>query len=255
MNNHSTTFIGIDMAWRTEKNASGIAFLKGSRESAELINYTAGVYSVSELSQMVLDQCHDNAVIAVDAPLIIKNQSGRRPAEDLISRKYASYHATTHTTNLNLYPQADSVRFAEIMRQAGFTLDVEPVARNRRNGRFLFEVYTHSAMVVLFNLSQIIKYKKGRIADRKRSLQKYQKLLWEKLPKAEPLVTVNDRFSSLVNEEITLLKGKSLKEHEDTLDALLCAYLAFFYWFWGDSKNEGFGDLETGIIINPKSPI
>ena len=243
------------MAWRTDKNTSGIALLKGSRRSAELIIATAGVYSVSELSEMVLDHCGDNAVIAVDAPLTIKNHHGRRPAEAQVSSKFARYHATTHATNLNLYPNADSVRFAKLMQQNGFTLDVAPLASNRERGRFLFEVYTHSAMVVLFKLSQIIKYKKGRVADRKTGLERYRQLLFEKLPDAEPPVRKNSLFLDLVHEDITLLRGRSLKQYEDTLDALLCAYLAFFYWSWGRSKNERFGDLATGIIINPTSPI
>ncbi len=110
-------------------------------------------------------------------------------------------------------------------------------------------------MVVLFKLSQIIKYKKGRIIDRKNSLERYRQLLLDKLPDAEPPVKKNPLFLDLVHEELTLLKGQSLKQYEDTLDALLCAYLAFFYWSWGRSKNELFGDLPTGIIINPTSQV
>ena len=42
-----------------------------------------------------------------------------------------------------------------------------------------------------------------------------------------------------------------MKMHEDTLDAVLCAYLAYYFWYWRWNRNEVFGDVATGCIVNP----
>ena len=102
MNNNLTTFIGVYLAWRTGKNPSGIAVAQGNCEGAELICHHANRYSLVEISDIILSLCTDNTVIAVDAPLIINNQTGRRPCETQISEKYGNRHASTHSSNLAL---------------------------------------------------------------------------------------------------------------------------------------------------------
>jgi predicted RNase H-like nuclease len=63
-------------------------------------------------------------------------------------------------------------------------------------------------------------------------------------------------FASVqLQKNVEELKGKSLKQYEDILDAFLCAYLALFYWRWGEEKNEMIGDLKSGYIINPTEPL
>jgi hypothetical protein len=47
------------------------------------------------------------------------------------------------------------------------------------------------------------------------------------------------------------LPGQDLKMHEDILDAVLCAYLAYYLWYWRMDRNEVFGAVGTGYIVNP----
>jgi len=47
-------------------------------------------------------------------------------------------------------------------------------------------------------------------------------------------------------------RGRELKEHEDVLDSILCAYLAFHLWRWGWQQNEMLCDLESGYIVIPR---
>ena len=42
-----------------------------------------------------------------------------------------------------------------------------------------------------------------------------------------------------------------MKMHEDTLDAVLCACLAYYFWYWRWNRNDVFGDVATGYIVNP----
>ena len=38
----------------------------------------------------------------------------------------------------------------------------------------------------------------------------------------------------------------------NALDALFCAYLAYYFWYWRWETNEIFGDLHSGYILNLK---
>jgi len=53
--------------------------------------------------------------------------------------------------------------------------------------------------------------------------------------------------------DLNELIGQRLKNFEDWLDALFCAYLAYYFWYWGWERNELFGDIESGYILNPKT--
>ncbi|HXG22607.1 MAG TPA: hypothetical protein VNN62_26485 [Methylomirabilota bacterium] len=46
-------------------------------------------------------------------------------------------------------------------------------------------------------------------------------------------------------------QGKALKAYEDQLDAVFCAYLALYYWWWGAKRHRIFGNTEQGYIIAP----
>ena len=42
---------------------------------------------------------------------------------------------------------------------------------------------------------------------------------------------------------------------EDPLDAVLCAYLAWHCWRWGEERNEMFGTMAEGYIVVPKAVV
>jgi len=70
-----------------------------------------------------------------------------------------------------------------------------------------------------------------------------------------PSIHQNAKLHKLLNLDLQMIEGIDLKQYEDVLDALICAYLFLFYWAWGTEKNEMIGDLETGYIINPTHPL
>jgi len=47
--------------------------------------------------------------------------------------------------------------------------------------------------------------------------------------------------------------GAELKAAEDKLDSLICAYVAAYWWYWGEQRNLVLGDRTTGYIVIPKS--
>ncbi len=70
------------------------------------------------------------------------------------------------------------------------------------------------------------------------------------LPILDPPV---DRLSLLnvCKESPQSKRGKDLKNLEDILDAVICAYIGLYFWRWGKEKCRVYGSVESGYIVTP----
>ena len=235
-------FLGIDLGWHGKP--SGLAALEW--QDGQLRFLEARTHQDKEQILAWVDAHSANAPcgIGVDAPLVIPNATGARPAEKLLNARYARAHAGCHPANQGR-PFAGYV--------TGFSADL--AARGFRHGdrveaqapdRFQIEVHPHAASVELFELPRILKYKKGDKASRMRELRKYRDLIAGVLPHLQPPLAAADL--PLVPEFVSMI---ALKDIEDRLDAILCAYIAAHYWYWGAEKNTVFGDAVHGYLVVP----
>jgi predicted RNase H-like nuclease len=62
----------------------------------------------------------------------------------------------------------------------------------------------------------------------------------------------NELLESLLSQDPMALRGHSRKSYEDSLDAVFCAYLAYYAWRLGETCFEVFGSEEDGYILNPR---
>jgi predicted RNase H-like nuclease len=243
-----SVFIGIDLAWRGEKNPSGAAVLRGDRRRAQLVEVDASLVSCSMVLAYVEEHATASTFVAIDAPLVIGNQEGQRHCETLIGNRYGARHASCHTSNLSLYPQAASVHLASQLISQGFRH--APDLGHPENQRVMLEVYPHPALLELFGLPSIIKYKKGNVARRRSGQRELQQRLGELALLAPPLERTRT-LSEFLATDTNSLRGAALKANEDALDAIVCAYIAYYYWFWGSRGTCLFGDVDSGYIIVP----
>lgn len=246
-----TTFIGVDFAWQSERNGTGIAVARGEGPSAAIVDLFSGVRGIERIATAILDSAAEDTVVAVDAPLIINNQSGRRPCESEISRRFGAQHASAHSSNLTLYPEPATRELVRRLAEAGFRHGIPPEPRDR--GRWFFEVYPHPAHIVVFGLDRIIQYKAKSGRSRSLRLAEFARLrsLLASLENAEPAL-VPGTASPLLTCNLDELRGQRLKDYEDALDAWFCAYLAQHAWYGGAERNEIVGDFESGYIVLPK---
>ena len=107
------------------------------------------------------------------------------------------------------------------------------------------EVYPHSAMVRMFGLPRIIKYKKGSVAERRKEFQRLQGLMRKLMKRKFPGLTLNQ-------ETRNLLKEKWSKPVEDRTDALFCALIGMWHWMHRGKRSEVIGDRKTGFILLPE---
>ncbi len=238
-------FIGIDMAW-SEENHSGLALLTWDGKRA-VLSEMALLRSDEDILGWIHTRSGTHACISIDAPIIAPNPKGtRRKADGELSRDFRRFDAGVYPANRQTARRA--IGFSQILKGMGFIQD--PNFEPRKPVRRQIEVYPHSAMVVLFNREKIIKYKKGAPEDKQRGIGKLQRQLSRHLPRLDPSV---DRFSLLkvCRESPQGRRGRSLKDLEDRLDAVVCAYVGLYYWWWGKERCRVYGDKDTGYIVTP----
>ena len=238
-------FIGVDFGWSS--GASGLCCLVWRNNSLEVLDLTT-VLAVDEILAWGDRQIAADApgIVAIDAPTIISNQTGMRLADRLTHKHFGRYHAGCYPANLGLKFADRTTGFAQslIKRDFQHAPNIEP----RHPGRYQIEVFPHPAIINLFGLKKIIKYKKGKIADRRNELKRLRGYITEILPQLEPALNPASLEIPLIAEKQT---GKELKAIEDMLDSLICAYVAAYWWYWGTAKNMVLGNLDTGYIVIP----
>jgi predicted RNase H-like nuclease len=186
-------------------------------------------------------------MIAVDAPTLIPNATGSRLADKLTHKYFGKYHAGCYPANQNLPFAERTVNFGLELESRGFAH--APTIQPQKPGRYQIEVFPHPAIINLFNLERILKYKKGRLNERRLELIKLQNYILDILPTLTPsLLTL--RLCGSLSAEIPST-GPALKAAEDKLDSLICAYVAAHWWYWGEQHNIVLGDGNTGYIIIP----
>ena len=240
MNQQRQIFIGVDLGWYGKP--TGLAALNWSGKELTLIEATR-IEESSAIANWIQSRVQKaDAVVAVDAPLVIPNQAGCRAAEHALSKEFRRCHAGCHAANLSRPFAAHVLKFSDLLGQLGFQHGAELTPK--QCGRFQIEVHPHAASVSLFDLPQIVKYKKGRRADRARELGRLRNLMMERLTQLQPRLPL-----PYLPE---LPASGPLKPVEDQIDAVLCAYIAAHWWYWGKERNTVFGSLNDGYIVVPR---
>lgn len=181
--------------------------------------------------------------IGIDAPIVIPNASGMRGADKLAHSFYGRYHAGAYPASRERSFWKRTTGLSAELRKRGFQHGDTLIARSP--GRYQIEVHPHAASVQLFALNRIVKYKKGSVAQRASELGRLRGLMLENFRRLTPMLPLDGLPETPRN-------GPELKDLEDRLDGLMCAYVAAHWWYWGIQRNDVLGDAETGYIVVPK---
>ncbi|WP_232218922.1 DUF429 domain-containing protein [Chloroflexus sp. Y-396-1] len=247
-----TVYLGLDLAW-SERNLSGLAACCGSSQGAQLCYHPRRLQTTDEIVQAIRDLCGDKpAILAIDAPLLVPNETGLRRAEAELAAAFRRYDAGPHPANRRLLRRYGGIRGETIVTAlANDGFRYVPMIEAGAGGRLIVEVFPHPATVVLFHLPRILKYKArpGRaLSERQQELRRYLNLLTELQRLDPPLSGVQSLWAGI---EIEQLGPTALKAIEDEADALLCAYIALYGHRWGAARCRSFGTVEGGTIFTP----
>jgi predicted RNase H-like nuclease len=252
--------LGIDAAW-VEKNESGVALIVQDESSwrvkacgHSILDFCAqldpsfkvedgttenGIRLAIKLANEVCQG--DLSLIAVDMPLSKKSITGRRAADNKVSKAYWAEHCSTHSpTDPRLSESSERLRV--ICAEQGFTLCPERIVAPA-----LIEVYPHPALVELCKESERLRYKVNNMARLHKDLPKEDRpvaveKIWRRI--AECGEKDIKGFSKAVDEAIQA--HKISKRGEDLLDALVCAWIGLTCL---EGRAIPFGDEDASIWI------
>ena len=240
-------FAGVDLAW-AGRNPTGVAVV----DDDGCLVAAGAVRDDPEILGALQPFVHGDCVVGFDAPLVVTNPTGQRPAETALNRDFRRFEAGTHPCNTGKPEFRDGPRAGRLAETLG--LDFDPRSSVRRRA---IEVYPHAATVALFRLERTLKYKAkpGRGLEQLKS----QLLLLmdgvEKLARAAvPLHVIDNADWTDMRRQVVGAQRKSeLRRAEDPVDAVVCAYVALY----AQRCPAGitiYGDRGTGHIVTPSLP-
>ena len=233
-------FVGLDLAWG-EKNNTGVAVIDSDGRLLQL----GAAHDDASIEAAVEPYVSDDCLVAIDAPLIVRNPTGSRSCETALNRDFHRFEAGAHPAN-TANPAFKNPRGARIA--TALTLDMDPASSSTRRA---IEVYPHPATVALFGLEKTLKYKRGSFEARQGELLQLMTLI-EGLDKATPRLRVNHSVSwvELRKRVAAATRPVQLDRDEDPVDAVVCAYVAL-YWYHRPEDVTVYGDFATGYVVTP----
>lgn len=237
-------FLGVDLAWG-QRHRSGVAELGPDGALLSFGDRTTD----DELLDWLAPRCVGPVVVAFDAPLVVTNPTGSRPAERTVGHLFGRQRASCHPTNLGRPGFADGGRAARLARELG--LDVDPWSRS---DRLALEVYPHAALVALFELPTILRYKArpGRdLALRRAEMLRLMDGLAAMTRAPVPLRVAAAPGWDVVRAAVVVAPTKAaLSRVEDSIDAVVCAYVGL-HARRRPSRTALLGTPEDGGIVTP----
>jgi predicted RNase H-like nuclease len=242
-------FVGVDLAW-AGRNPTGIAVLDAD---GRLVRIHAARDDADVLAA-VWPYTQGDCLVGFDAPLVVINPTGQRPAEAALNRDFRRFEAGTHPCNTGKPEFADGTRAARLAKALG--LDIDPRSPTKKRA---IEVYPHAATVALFRLARTLKYK----AKPGRGLQQLKSellLLMDGLENLAhgredgvPLLVDGPEWVGLRRQVVAAQRKADLRRAEDPIDAVVCAYVAL-YAERRPTDITIYGEFATGYIVTPSLP-
>ena len=237
-------FIGIDLAWGN-RNPSGLAHLVADGAGCRLTRADRRTTD-REILEWVEARGGEDVWLGIDAPIIAKNPPGTsRPADKMVSSRFGRYHAGVYPANRVRCERP--VRLCRKLRRRGFSSNpFSPRPRRPPPARDL----SPPGPGGLLRAAAHHQVQEGRVSARQAGLSEFQAAIETHLTRQDPPLLPSPALAELLGEDPRVLRGSALKSLEDRLDALLCAYMAFYFQTWGETRCEIIGDHAEGYIIS-----
>lgn len=236
-----TRYLGLDLAW------SGTAASGVSATDATGRVLSAGVLPPSALPAWVSEFRGTRSVLAIDAPLLWRATTPVvRPAERALHRTYGRFHAGPYPGgpgSTGMAGRAVAPARELVTAVGGYTTD----PFDRGSAHRAIEVFPAPAWIALGQLTERIRYKRGRLQERTDKLREARDLL------ASWIAPAGTLGQDLEVAWAAARTGRDWKAVEDMVDARLCAHIALLWDLHGtdDWVVTGDGEIEDGYVVVP----
>jgi predicted RNase H-like nuclease len=255
-------FVGVDIAW-SEKNPSGVAVINADGTIVRASGNIRTNQGICDFAQLSGGQ---DAIIAIDAPLIVKNSDKQRPVERELTQLFGLYESAPYPANLSNPAFRETGRiqqFVKVLERLGF--EQQPVVKKQQAQRVFLEVFPSPAQVMLFPWvthnghghcrPPRYKYKPKRSWVETQCEWEIYRARILSLRAKEPPLKFSAEVKNLLNIDSEGIAGVRYKLLDDLLDGIFCAYLSYHFWYWGADHTHMMGDTGTGYVLLPRCPL
>lgn len=267
-------FVGVDLAWgegtaTRPANETGLCAID-EHGTVLAAGWARGVDAVAE---WVLREAGDEAVIAVDAPLVVPNATGMREGEKQVGRAYGRWKVSANASNQSM-KWLGGVSLRDRLEAAGAVVvngspDPAPPALR------MVECYPYTTLVGMQELG--FDDERPRYKRLARSLPPTEARaaraiatddLIARLAQLDtadpPLRLASHPVTRVLLDEPTPLAGPAHKHREDLIDGAICAWTASILVRHGESRVQLLGRGSTvdaqdargrpAVIVAPARP-
>ena len=264
-----TRFLGVDLAWREGRgdlpaNETGVALLDPAGRILDA-GWTRGVPDTLDWADAAAGG--RDAVMFVDASLVVTNPAGQRRCETQVGQRYGAWKVSAHSTNLRS-PRLAGVRLLSLAGQAGWRYS-DGRAGPPASGRVISESFPHCTLVGAAELGydrERPRYKRQPrrlpVAEwRPRRAATCDELIRRlgRLASADPPLRLDSHpVTRQLAAEPSPLGDVAYKHREDLIDALLCAWTAALWVRHGLRRCQVLGlpdDAAAGTAAAPAATI
>ena len=240
------TAVGIDPSW-VLTHPTGICVMEDAGDGWTVTSTTASITDIDAIRAAIPEPSGQPIAVSVDAPLWIPNETGIRECDRQVVSRYIDRKIGVYPCNRVIAARRGwkTVDIRVALEDAGY------IEAPHAAPAVYFETYPHPALVNLLDLPTRPEYKKGRIADRRRGLQRLGEQLHD-LARARGIRFVDDATRrAAIPIDLDALRDRELKMAEDRLDAFVCAVIAAEWLDFGRDGNEIIGAPGQGLMIFP----
>lgn len=265
-----TVFVGVDLAWAegsTAKvaNESGVVCIDGTGQVIQA-GWTVGVAETVK-RVISLTAGASRAVVFVDAPLVVTNQSRQRLCERQVGQRYGLWLVSANSTNVLTENKAGAALLQQL-ENLGWTYDSGHGSRPAAN-RVISECYPWTTIVGAEELGYSPAPNRPAYKRKPRGMRIAEfrplraaacdglLLRMAALVDADPALDLNSHPETRdLLATKSPLEDRPYKHREDLLDAALCAWTASLWSRWGTERCQILGDppvdgTKVGTIIAP----
>jgi predicted RNase H-like nuclease len=242
--------LGLDAAW-TRHHESGIGILAGECSAWRCVAVVPSINALHEqagcsglLSAVEALAGAPITLASVDMPLALTPITGRRSCDNELSRAFGACGCAVHSPSAER-PGPVSTALMLDFTTAGFTLAFHGASSKERQ---VIEVYPHIAVMRLLKERYRVPYKIGRARRYwpEATAKERRQLIRANLGRI--LDALKDRITGITLRLPRVDAGPTaLKEFEDALDGLVCAWVGASYL---EGQCVSYGD-ETAAIWVP----
>jgi predicted RNase H-like nuclease len=237
-------FLGVDLAWG-EVNRSGVAALDAAGRLVDA-GWTTGLDETAAWADRV---AAPDALLFVDAPLVVENPAGMRLCDRQTGQRYGRWWVSANAVNL-ASPRLAGVRLRERLCAAGWRYS-DGREGPPAGGRVLAESYPYATLVGVPELGYDRRpaYKRAKRGTAAAQAWPVRVAACDELIRRIAALAAFDPPVDLTSHPLTKrlvaepspARWRDYKPREDLLDAVICAWAAAYWARHGTAKCQVLG--------------